>query len=288
MTSRYKIGERALGVNEFVERSSLPTSLDHPDKVAILVPGIRTNADWIDRVSSRLETFSAPIIVVKAYGGVISAGHLITRIGLKEIREEVKTQILHVLLDHRDKEISLICHSMGTDLIADILDEIRYRFKFIFFLGGVCHVRKATRISKSCDFFINHRGTFDYWPIIAATIRQISYSPSGTFGFNRTAFVNDLIFNNNHETCTDQHHIFNYVLPVITGSRPIYPETVICPFDVNRCAYIKWAIYSSIIIGAAGIYFTIFSAIFPLLVLVLALLYYLKKRPIPAPEMRNL
>jgi hypothetical protein len=279
MTPEGRVQERALSATEFT--SPFVRSETMGDKIAVLIPGIRTNAEWIDEAANDLDTFSGPIILRKAYGGRISSRHLVTRIGLRKIRDDVKNQLLHIIAEHSGAKISLICHSMGTDIISDILDDVRHRFEYIFFLGAVCHARKAAKISKSCDFFVNHRGTFDYWPIVAEILRPRKYSATGTFGFNRSAYVNDLLFNNNHETCTQKFHIYKYVLPTIIGTKPLYPKKIIHPFDLNFCFYIRWAIYFATIAGFSLLHFSLYSVLLPLAVLLFSSWYFLKRRPLP-------
>jgi hypothetical protein len=155
-------GERELNKAAFasdLERS--PTSGDR-SRIAILLPGIRTNGDWIDEASRHVETFSIPIYVIKAYGGRISTWQLLTRTFLGKIRREVRLQIVHTIVQNPQSEISLICHSMGSDLLVDIIEELgAFRFQFIVFLGSVCHVRNSRLIARNCHFFVNHKGTFD-------------------------------------------------------------------------------------------------------------------------------
>lgn len=142
-------------------------------------------------------------------------------------------------------------------------------------------------VKKSCQYFINHRGTYDPWPIIAYTVRPDRYGPTGNFGFGQGAHVNDFTFNNNHETCTKPSHIESFVIPVVNGVKPIYDCNSEYPFDINICNYIKWGFYISIICcicisilmyhnGFA--FFSMIPVIIPIIYIIFSLWFYLKDR----------
>jgi alpha/beta hydrolase family protein DUF900 len=278
MNSRHQVRDRALQPSRFYEPIPRTTGAGE-NKLAVLIPGIRTNAEWIDQAITEMETFSDPIQMRKAFGGRISSFHLLTRVGLSSIRNEVRKQLNQIVADNPNVEISLICHSMGTDIIIDILEELEYSFKYIFFIGSVCHRKRALIISRSCEFFVNHRGTFDPWPIIASIVRPFRYSHTGTFGFGSGAYLNEFRFNNNHETCTNNNHVYDYILKVISGTAPEYPQKISQPFNYNLCHYIKLLIYISLFIGIIfAKLISYYTLLFPASVIFASLFYFLKNR----------
>ena len=284
-----RVQERDLALNTFVDPTPpLAEAGRDIKKIVILVPGIRTNAEWIDSAATDLKTFSDPIEGFKSFGGRISSMHLITRIGLTSIRDDVRAQVNKIKIDHPSADISLLCHSMGTDIIFDIIESIDFNFNYIFFIGAICRTDKAQKIRRRCKTFINHVGVRDPWPILAALIRPDKYSSVGTFGFNRTTFVNDIRFDNNHETCTFTDHVFSFIIPVILGLEPLYPRNVRAVFNYSLPYYIRNIFYASIIAaiiamiigwhyGTKAIYILPFI-IFPVVIVVCTLLYYMKAR----------
>ena len=227
MQSRRRVSERQLQhLDDDTRRERLRRRPPPLKKIVILIPGIRTNGDWIDDAGRHVEVFNTPVLVLKAYGGRISSWHLFTRTCLHSIRFEIMTQIMRIIDQYPGYDISLICHSMGTDLIADIIGELGYKFRYVIFLGSVCHTTKARFIARNCRFFINHRGTLDIWPIIASIARPLRYSATGTFGFNSGAFVNDIVFNTDHFTCTRNEHVSMFALSRIMETPRVYEENV--------------------------------------------------------------
>lgn len=278
MAKRRVVRQRDLAAPSFVESVFVPAGMG-PEKIVILIPGIRTNAEWIDETANRLETFSDPIIAIKSYGGRISSRHLITRLGLKAIRDEVKGQIVKVKIDHPYAEISLICHSMGTDIFSHIVDDIDFRFRFVFFIGSICRRSSARKVARVCDYLINHRGVWDPWPIIASIVRPDKYSPTGTFGFNTGAYVNDRIFTNDHATCTSTEHVMGFIMPVINGIQPLNPRVTGGGFGFNTYSYIKMLFYPVWLASmVGGLWLSPYCLIAPIAFTGSTLWHYLKKR----------
>jgi hypothetical protein len=270
--------ERELAPSQFIEPPPRPTPTGQ-SQIAVLIPGIRTNAEWIDQAAREMDTFADPIRLLKAYGGPISTIQLITRLGLSSIRNEIRCQIFQIILDNPLTEISLICHSIGTDVIVDILRDNRFHFKYIFFMGAICSRTSAPIIARSCRFFINHRGTFDPWPIMASFIRPCRYDATGTYGFGAGGYVNDRRFNNNHKTCTDSQHIYDYVIKLLQGMQPEYPTRIKVPFDYNLIHYLRNAIYLCVVAGIAGAcLYTMYSLLLPFAVITGSLWFFLRKR----------
>jgi hypothetical protein len=255
--------ERSLQPSGFIASTEIIPSTDVPPRIAILIPGIRTNAEWIDEVT-RQERFTDSLKVIKAYGGRISSWHLITRFGVGKIRRKILAQVNATLLEYPDSEVSLICHSLGSSLAADILNEMNYRFKYVIFLGTICHCDHAILIKKSCETFINHRGSYDPWPILAALVRPSHYSPTGTFGFNFGAYVNDIEFDNDHATCTSYEHIKKFVIPVISNGQALGPTQVTKVFDLNRFYYARRFAYCTLLFSI-GLPYSHYILVVPLL-----------------------
>jgi hypothetical protein len=284
------VSERRLELKSFTEKIEVSEQVDVNQiplelrPLAILVPGIRTNAEWIDEAARDAETFGIPVEIVKATEGRISALHLLTRIGLGSIRRGIKEQILSSLYKHKGRPISLICHSMGTDVVCDILQELPpfedFRFERIIFLGSICHHKRAKDIIPRTKRFINHRGTFDQWPIIAYIVRGDRYCHTGTFGFNKGEWVKDITFNNDHFTCTGRDHVINYVLPQISNTDIQVCPRVNHPFNYNVVWLLRQAFVFSFPVAALGYFYPLLFCT-PLVIAVVSLIYCLWPRKIP-------
>lgn len=123
--------ERQLDKKQFIE-GELQPEYQVASKLLILVPGIRTNADWIDKTQSVMQTFSDEVRMKKISSMPISAVDLVFRFRIESIKTSFRSQLNQIYSDNRDCDISLVCHSMGTDIIADILREMDYSFEYIF------------------------------------------------------------------------------------------------------------------------------------------------------------
>jgi hypothetical protein len=295
-----RVHERELAPGDFVGSTTVgpPTPAlpkGKPEKIIILIPGIRTNAEWTDVASRRFETFADPIRAYKSHGGRISSFNLITRIGLTKIRDDIARQIVTIITENRTSRISLVCHSMGTDIILDIIDDLPIMtFDYIFFLGAVSHKNKIRRLYRSCRTFVNHVGVRDPWPILAWLIRPDKYSPIGTFGVGKAIYVNDIQFDNDHESCTHIEHVLTYILPVLNGNTPQYPapERVPQVFNQNTATYLRRTCYLSLAVSVLVIlYYTKMSLrvsingttlvallAAPLIIVAGAVVFYLHKR----------
>ncbi len=206
--------ERFLQKKEYSEPFiPLPTTGTGRKKIVILVPGIQTNGDWIDNLARNSDLYS--IDARKAFGGDITWIDLLTRCWLRDIRQEIQNQIISIVSNNPTDEISLICHSMGTDIIASIIEPFGKRFEYIFFIGSICKETSAARIANCCQLFVNHRGTHDGWPILASIFRPAFYSPTGVYGFNQGAYMTDVLLNNDHHKCTAEEHLYQYIIPTI-------------------------------------------------------------------------
>jgi hypothetical protein len=228
------IDDRALAVQSLIEH----TQSGGPPRIAIVISGIRSNADWVDRVIQQNEQFSkGEIAFKKAKSKRLSIWHLATRWGLRRERESLRNQIFNLLIQYPNAEFSIVCHSLGTDLVADCLKEINYRFKFIVLLGSICKTSKLSVFRKSCDYVINDRGSHDRFTIIAALLSPWFYEPTGTFGFN-TSYANDQVFLNDHDSCAEAPHVLNAVVPRLLGQGTL-PLNLFaeCFYSHNTYAY---------------------------------------------------
>jgi hypothetical protein len=254
--------------------------------LAILVPGIRTNAEWIDETARDAETFGIPVQIEKATEGRISGLQLLSGCGLGHIKKELTDQITSLVHKNKDRPISLICHSMGSHLICDVLRDlpIKFQFEHIIFLGSICAQKRAKDIHRYTNSFINHRGTYDLWPIVAYILRGEIYSHTGTFGFNKTAWVQDISFNNDHFTCTGRDHVVNYVLPQIMKLDIQVPLNVQHPFDFNFVWYLRSAFICSLPLTLLGYFYPLLWGTLLPVMIVIALYCLWPRKKVEAPS----
>lgn len=155
--------------------------------VVILVHGIRDLALWQSSVRRQLE--AAGLIVEMTNYGRFNLLQFLFPIGLfrKRAIESVWEQIRIVRKSHPGIPISVIAHSFGTYIIANIIrHEFDFRFNRVVFCGSV--VPSQFPFQQMSDRFeapiLNEVGTADIWPAMAESVTW-GYGSAGSFGFKR-------------------------------------------------------------------------------------------------------
>ncbi len=205
---------KIIDIKSFVDDTKIDQFNEIP-RVLVIIPGIRTNAEWIDHAKDYIESFYTDVIIIKCCTRHISFFDLIFRLRKKSLVNEVRDQLVDIIMLNPTSNISLLCHSYGSDLITDVLLEIDHNFSKIIFIGSVCHEKKAKFISQKCKTFYNFRGRKDLISLLAPVIRPDVYGSTGYFGFNKGVYVIDVIFNVNHYKCTNELFIRKFVIPLI-------------------------------------------------------------------------
>jgi hypothetical protein len=232
-------GERELVRIPSVAADTTSDDVRSEDQIAIAIPGIRTDGTWIDHASMRVNRWTRSITILKAGPNRISSVHLFTRLGLAKIRQAIRTDVSNTIIRYKSTHrVSVICHSMGASLFSELLDEIDYKFDTVIFLGSVCHRNAALKIRKHCNIFVNQCGTQDLWPVIAEVVNPWKYSATGTIGFKRP-YSNDIFFDNDHFTCTEEAHMDKYVIPLIYGAEIEAPMKVNVKYSSTSVKYLR-------------------------------------------------
>lgn len=242
--------ERDLARNQYVVADTTDDDQPSADQIAIAIPGIRTDGTWVDSVSARSRQWARPIQILKLGSpDRISSLALVTRFGLAKTREALRTDLANTVIKYQGTHsISVICHSMGASLFSELLDDLDCKFDMIIFLGSLCRRSEALKIQKHCKTFINHCGTRDRWPVVAETLNPWSYSSTGTIGFKKP-YAQDLFFENDHITCTQQLHMDTYVIPQLYGTIIEVPVNVTHIYSSTIIKYWRFWGLSAFAIG---------------------------------------
>jgi hypothetical protein len=187
--------------------------------IIIALPGIRTDGSWIDNLADdeSIEIGKNRFKVYKVSDGYINVFQLVTWWNIWRVRYRFLSEINGIIANHPDERISIIAHSMGTAILSQIADDIRYKFEYIFLLGSICHQSKLNALKLRCRSLHIDRGSKDRWPIVAQAIRPDAYSHTGIYGADSHLGIIHRSFSNNHSNCTSLHHIRTQILPVLVG-----------------------------------------------------------------------
>jgi hypothetical protein len=159
------------------------------EHLVILVHGIRDIARWQDEIKQTLRA-DGFTVESTSYGRMNLIEFLLP---FSYFRNKAKltvwTQIQHAKLLHPNaSQVSVIAHSFGTYIIAQIVKE-QFAFKFyrIIFCGGVVRFDFPIEhyTSRYTSPILNDVGTADPWPAIAEAVTT-GYGSVGTYGFHRT------------------------------------------------------------------------------------------------------
>jgi pimeloyl-ACP methyl ester carboxylesterase len=138
--------------------------------LVVLTHGINTHALWMDNITPALT--GAGFKVVKAGHGVMSAVKFLSPIrrfqkhAVKRVVEEIRSAIER----HNPKYMSVIAHSFGTYVVAEIIrDYSEFKWKRVIFCGSV--LRSDFHFNDLSERFdaplLNEVGLSDWWPAFA-------------------------------------------------------------------------------------------------------------------------
>ena len=229
--------------------------------LVFLVPGIRTDKLWAHHFRSATKSWRQRELEVRTVAGYdrLSSLHLVSRIGISAFKAAIKDQILDTSQKFPDHRISFVCHSMGSSLFSEVIEDIYsfkdlanegsdlgQRFESIVFLGSICLRKKSQSLSKCCQNFVNDVGLRDILPWVAMTIKPLKYNDVGRFGFGNSYTV-DRFFSNDHSSCTGESHLLEKVLPFLSGDYLIEPVPPTTSIHLTRYTYLRrmiWGIFS--------------------------------------------
>jgi len=201
--------------------------------VVLLIHGIRTRAEWAQRIAAMLET--EPGIRVKPVGyGFFDLIRFLLPFGFT--RSGPITRVTQQVLDTLDRpegrpDLSIIAHSFGTYIVAKILEGAPgIRLHRLIFCGAVVPADFrweifAHRLAPDASgewHALNDCGMRDLWPVLAASVTW-GYGASGRFGFQHVR-VRDRFFDVGHSDYFREDFARHYWLPYLTEGRVVEGE----------------------------------------------------------------
>ena len=205
---------------EDVEISSTPsTGAPH---VLVCVHGIRDDGSWgsAAKISVKSGLFDNSITVLSArYDRVSSIGFIL---GYRHAQncDDLVTQLHQIRSDYPSSYISVICHSNGTKVFADISRRLEFEIEWIFLCGSVCRVRDAEKFLLRNRQTVNDAGTLDWWPVVAEALRPSLFGATGVGGFHRHP-ITDRWFRYHHGGGVTLKHINEWIIPTLVTGRVV-------------------------------------------------------------------
>lgn len=213
--------QRAIAESVFFLGQANPSA--QPQKnIVVLIHGILTHAVWQERLAQRLTT-EADIEAFPIGYGFLDVLRFwfpfLTRQGpINKVTRELRT----LRTSYPNAKISVVAHSFGTYIMAQILsEETDIQINRLQLCGSIVPEKYrwdkvSSRISGKV---INDAGTRDYWPVMASLLSW-GYGASGTFGF-KTIPVKDRFFNCGHSDFFTDEHMVKYWVPLLIDGQVV-------------------------------------------------------------------
>ena len=211
-------------LQKYQERSLHDTL--QPRHIVFLLHGIRTQGEWMTRVSHLLHN-QAEVTAVRqiTYGFLDSIRFLLP---IPFLRRRPILRILNLMLYEitadPNVKLSVIAHSFGAYIIGTILmANPAIRIHRLLLCGSILPNTfewdkiRDSQLSVSRDgnwSVINDCGTRDIWPVLAQFV-TFGYGSSGRFGFGHPR-VKDRYFNIKHSGYFEEENVVAYWTPFIT------------------------------------------------------------------------
>ncbi|MCA0423992.1 MAG: hypothetical protein LCH61_11830 [Proteobacteria bacterium] len=185
--------------------------------LVILVHGIRTHAYWMPRAKIILnnEGFTTEST---SYGKFSLLKFVLP---LPYVRKTAQNRVLSDIKSaismHKPQFVSVIAHSFGTHVIANIMkDNPDLVWNKVIFCGSVLPENFPVHkiIENIHPPLLNEIGGLDYWPAIAATVSW-GYGSVGTHGFNRPGIESRWHSSFRHSDFFSDRHIIEQWVPFL-------------------------------------------------------------------------
>jgi hypothetical protein len=206
-----ELSERSYAENTPLEEHIQRHNAEH---LILLLHGIRTPGDWMRDFMEY--GFQLGTIAIRQVGFQrVSSFEFALKRDFSKVENLILSQINHALDKFPHAQVSFICHSFGSKLLASIVEKInpRRHIHAVIFLGGVCPQSDGLSVSSNCDILINDCGNKDVWPIIAHIVNNRHYEYTGYYGF-RGSFAFDRYFMCDHGGYLTKEHFNNNIVPI--------------------------------------------------------------------------
>jgi len=194
----------------------------------ILLHGIRTDAEWQERLASRFTNTPGFEVVPIKYGRLDPFRFWSPFFTRKKIIEQINTRLQNTLKDFPGYRKVIIAHSFGTYALVEIMKaNPLVRFDRIILCGSIVSqnfnwddLKDQIEMPPNGhlrDYIVNECGARDIWPILAQTT-TFGFGSTGTFGFGASE-VRDRYHDVPHSGYFEDKFIEDYWLPFLNENR---------------------------------------------------------------------
>lgn len=230
---------------------------DRLPHILICIHGIRDDNAWCNQTRTAAGKFLDTTIEVACvrYDRLSSFGLILKR-DRTAAQESVLNDINFIASKNPDSPISMLCHSNGTKIIAEILPRIKFNVEWVFLCASLCHLKDVPALRKSKNT-VSDASTKDWWPIWAEALRPSIFQATGVTGFNYYPII-DRSFPYGHGDGVNNEHIEKWIFPTISTGKVISHETADVGFKKHAAVYIRRTIFSALAAALACAFYKIF------------------------------
>ena len=205
-------------------------STTEPDKIIVLLHGIRTQAHWAEMVANVLETELGVRVQPIKYGFFDVIRFLFPFWTRREPVRKIIQEYRDLRLRYPQASISVIAHSFGTYALTKALEEPDLVFDRVIFCGSIAPESfRVTRYRAQLgrDPILNDCGTHDILPVLAKS-SSWGYGATGTFGFGAVG-IRDRFSKFSHSTYFKREFVRDYWAPFLRDGTIIGTDWEIDP-----------------------------------------------------------
>jgi hypothetical protein len=207
-----------------------PKPIEQPNHVVLLVHGIRTEAEWQERVAKIIRRTGVVEVIPLKYGYFDVFRFLSPWATRMPPIQRLHRELRSVQRKFPNAQVSVIAHSFGTYAICTLLEEFRdLTLDRLILCGSVVREEfRWDRISEQVRHrVVNECGAKDIWPRLASACSW-GYGATGAVGFGSSE-VRDRYHPGKHSDFFADSFVGLYWVPFI-----LYGEIPDSPYEQNR------------------------------------------------------
>jgi hypothetical protein len=178
--------------------------------IIVTLHGIRTRGEWQKRIAPRIARFGMiPILLDYGYFNLFQFLNPLARSRrVHWLRDEIAT----VRRDYPRAPISIVAHSLGTYLVARMIEETpAFHFETLLFSGSIVRADydwSAVLESNRVNYVANYIAGKDIWPLLAS----LCVAGAGNTGNNGFSTTHGALFQHTHRKYghSDYFRPFNF------------------------------------------------------------------------------
>lgn len=216
-----------------------PQATSSTDFVVMLVHGIRTRAEWIERARRLIERHPGFKAIPIRCGYVDTLTFLTYPLRLLPVRTTQKN-ILYVRKRYPDASLSIVAHSFGCYAVARVLRKEKPLLSIdrLLLCGSVLPLDFDWGELDNVGSISNECGGGDIWPVLAEAF-GFGYGASGRYGFHHPKPENRFL-PHKHSDYFSREHIRQYWLPFL-----YFGEHVVAPYEEIRERAALWEAWAT-------------------------------------------